>query len=67
MLRLANVLRDRVNLPRHDVALAWTDTVEVIVRVRVNGRFLYQSFRVDVDDDDVVDAVVAWIGELVSI
>ena len=66
MLGLANVIRDRITVPRHDVAFGWTDTVEVIVRVKVTGRFLYRSFRVDIDDDDVVDAVVEWIGETTS-
>jgi hypothetical protein len=63
MLRVANRIRDRVVVPRHDVALGWTDEVDVIVRVRVTGRFVYRSFETGVDDADLVDAVVAWIGD----
>lgn len=63
--RIAYAVRDRIDYPAWDFALAWTDETVVVGRLRLDGwgsRFVYHSVEMEGDDDAVIAELVAWVG-----
>ena len=62
MIRLANEVRTKAPVPGHWIAFGWVVDTDVVVRLRgTDGRFVYRTFDIPMEDADLVDAVVSWV------